>query len=148
HVAAEPREPLDAEREIELQCLLETLLLGIGEYAVGQRFRFCRRQIGPFEAFEMAVHAHLWRCSEWEVQVRSIELHGLFQQLGQRHFTVSLTTSSIVVTPSLTLRNPLPRSVIIPSSTALRRSSSADAPTRINSRNSSVTSMTSYNPTR
>ena len=37
----------------------------------------------------------------------------------------------------MTLCRPLRRSVIIPSSTALRRSSSPDAPTRISSRNSS-----------
>ena len=45
----------------------------------------------------------------------------------------SLTTSSIVVTPSFTLRSPLCRSVIMPSSIALRRSSRPDAPTRISS---------------
>ena len=64
------------------------------------------------------------------------------------YFTVSLATSSIVVTPSITLCRPLRRSVIIPSSTAFLFNSSADAPTRINSRSSSVISMTSYKPTR
>ena len=43
---------------------------------------------------------------------------------------------------------PLRRSVIIPSSIALRRSSRPDAPTRISSRSSSLISITSYRPTR
>src|SRR6185503_6667580 len=83
------------------------------------------------------------------MEVRALHLHHRVQQFRQRHhFTVSLTISSIVVTPSFTLRSPLPRSVIIPSSTALRRSSSPEAPTRISSRSSSLTSITSYRPTR
>ena len=51
--------------------------------------------------------------------------------------------SSIEVTPSRTLHRPLSRSVNIPSSRALRRSSMAEAPVRISSRSSSLTSMTS-----
>ena len=59
------------------------------------------------------------------------------------YFTVSRATSSIVVSPSLTLRRPLWRRVSIPSSTALRRSSRPEAPTSTSSRSSSVMSMTS-----
>ena len=42
HVAAEAREPLDAEREIEFERLLEPLLLRVGQHAVG-RAAWCRR---------------------------------------------------------------------------------------------------------
>jgi len=64
-------------------------------------------------------------------------------QLPSSYLTVSRATSSIVVTPSMTFRRPLRRSVIMPSSTAFRLSSSDEAPTRISSRSSSVISMTS-----
>src|SRR6185369_6702198 len=98
---------------------------------------------------QVSMDTHLWRCSGGDMKVGTFHLHHRVQQFRQRHhLTVSLTISSIVVTPSLTLRSPLLRSVIIPSSTALRRSSREDAPTRINSRSSSVTSITSYKPTR
>ena len=57
--------------------------------------------------------------------------------------TVSRTTSSSVVTPFRILCSPDSRSVIIPSSMARLRSSRAEAPIRISSRISSVTSITS-----
>ena len=38
-VAAEAREPLDAEREVELQFLFEALLLRVGEHAIGELLR-------------------------------------------------------------------------------------------------------------
>src|SRR5215510_24380 len=97
----------------------------------------------------MPMHTHLGGRVGRDVEVRTLHLHHRVKKFRQFHyFTVSRTISSIVVTPSFTLSNPLRRSVIIPSSTALRRSSSADAPTRISSRISSVTSITSYKPTR
>ena len=65
------------------------------------------------------------------------------RSLFPAYLTVSRTTSSIVVTPSAIFRRPLPRSVIMPSSIALRRSSRAEAPTRISSRSSSLISITS-----
>ena len=57
--------------------------------------------------------------------------------------TVSRTTSSSVVTPLRILARPDSRKETMPSSMARLRSSSADAPIRINSRISSVTSITS-----
>src|SRR4051794_40181373 len=36
HIAAKAREPLDAEGEVELEGLLETLLLRVGQHAVAQ----------------------------------------------------------------------------------------------------------------
>ena len=173
HVAAEAREAADAEREVELQRLLEALLLRVGQHAVGQRLRLGRPERRQVERLQLAVHADLRRRLRRQVQVGSArprrasstvramwpyqlpasssQLSAPSSQLSARklalelqaHFTVSRATSSIVVTPSMTLCRPLRRSVIIPSSTALRRSSSPEAPTRISSRSSSPISMTS-----
>ena len=144
HVDAEAGQALDAEREVELERLLESLLLGVGEHAVGELLRLRRVQVGTGQPHQVSVDTHLRRSGGGDMEVRALHLHQRVQQFRQRHhFTVSLTISSIVVTPSLTLRSPLLRSVIIPSSTALRRSSSEDAPTRMSSRTSSVTSRTS-----
>lgn len=52
------------------------------------------------------------------------------------------------VRPWAILRSPLSRRVTMPSSTACRRRSPAGAPARIRLRNESVTSITSYSPTR
>src|SRR5882724_10128042 len=57
--------------------------------------------------------------------------------------TVSRTTSSMVVTPPRILWSPDSRRLIIPSSIAFFLNSRAEAPIRINSRISSVTSITS-----
>ena len=65
HVAAEARQPLDAEREVELERLLEALLLRVGQHAVGQLLGVGGRQVGPVEALQVAVHAHLWRRVRW-----------------------------------------------------------------------------------
>ena len=145
HVGAEPRHALDAEREVELERLLEPLLLRVGEHAVGELLRVGGCQIRAFQPLEMAMDADLRRRIDRQVEVGPSLLDEHLQQFWERghYFTVSLTTSSTVVTPSLTFLSPLWRSEIIPSSTALRRSSRDDAPTRISSRSSSVTSMTS-----
>ena len=45
HVAAEARQALDAEREVELERLLEALLLRVGEHAVGELLRVGGRQV-------------------------------------------------------------------------------------------------------
>src|SRR4029453_15040913 len=50
YVAAEARDAADAEREVELERLLEPLLLLVGEHAVGERLRLGRaqrRQVEP-----------------------------------------------------------------------------------------------------
>ena len=86
---------------------------------------------------KMLVLSHLIPADDPEVT------EAMWLESARAHFR-----GSIVVTPSFTLWSPLPRSVIMPSSIALRRSSRADAPTRISSRISSVISITSYNPTR
>ncbi len=43
-VGAEPRQTLDAERDVELEVLLETVLLGVGQDGVGQLLGVDRRQ--------------------------------------------------------------------------------------------------------
>ena len=145
-VAAKTGQPLDAEREVELLRLFEPLLLRIGEHAVHQLLRLGWSQFRKGQAFQLPVHADLRRRRSRDVKVRSIPLDQCLEQFWQcRHvyFTVSLTTSSIVVTPALTLQSPLCLNVIIPSSIALRRSSGPEAPTRISSRSCSLTSSTS-----
>src|SRR5438876_9060868 len=105
--------------------------------------------IGPL-SFVLRSWSVLWSLvvlGPWSLVsgLRSLAHQGL---RTKDYFTVSRTTSSTVVTPIFTFRKPLWRSVIIPSSTALRRSSRPDAPTRISSRSSSAISITSYKPTR
>ena len=145
HVHAEARETLDTKREVELEGLFEPLLLRIGEHAVGELLRIGRRQCRTIQACQVAMDSDLGRRVRGDVEVRSLHLHQRLQQFRQclHYFTVSRTISSIVVTPSFTFLSPLARSVSMPSSTALRRSSSAEAPTSTSSRISSVISMTS-----
>ena len=61
HVAAEARQPLDAEREVELQRLLEALLLRVGEHAVDELLGLGRRQLRQRQPLQLAVHADLRR---------------------------------------------------------------------------------------
>ena len=65
----------------------------------------------------MPVHADLRRRVGRDVQVGAVHLDqssSAALAVSPSYFTVSLTTSSIVVTPSFTLRRPLLRSVIMP----------------------------------
>src|SRR5439155_12708664 len=126
HVAAEARpNRLDPEREVELHRFFEALLLRVGEHAVHELLRLVRLEIGHPQTLQMAVHPDLRRRVRRDVEVRSVHLHHRLQEFWKcRHrcplyLTVSRTTSSSVVSPAATLRSPLPRSVIIPSSTAL-----------------------------
>jgi len=73
-VAAEARDAADAEREVELQRLLEPLLLQIGQDAVGQRLGAgCveRRQI---QRLQVAMDADLRRRVGGDMQVRPVVL--------------------------------------------------------------------------
>ncbi len=155
-VAAEPREAPDPEREVELELLLEPLLLRVAQHAVDEALGVGRRQVVGRQPLEFAVDPDLGRRPARDVEVRRPHLEHPLQQFRQRRHqrlrrrarprrypTVSRRTSSMVVTPSLILRRPLWRRVSMPSSMALRRSSSPDAPTRISSLRESVTSMTS-----
>src|SRR5206468_8285593 len=91
-----------------------------------------------------------------DVKVAASHLDHLLQQFTKRdsshhspsilYKTVSRRTSSMVVCPSATFIKPLRRRVIMPCSMAFFFNSSAEAPTRINSRSSSLISITSYKP--
>src|SRR6266487_1665825 len=148
HVAAEARQVLDAEREVEL-------ILG--------EDRVCERQgvLGRHDLFalrvhDVAVHADLGPLARHEVEVGSVLLDHLLEQRPEVDWhasspypaAVSLTTSSSVVTPFLTFSIPSMRSVNMPSFTARSRSSSVEAPLRISRRSGLVSAITSYSPWR
>ncbi len=82
HVAAEARQPLEAEGEVQLEGFLEPLLLGIGQHAVAQLLGFGGRQIDALEPLQLAVHPHLRRRVGGDVQVRALQLHHRLKQFG------------------------------------------------------------------
>jgi hypothetical protein len=82
HVAAEARQPLDAEREVELHVLFEALLLRVGEHAVGQLLRVGRRERGSGHRAEVPVDADLGCRIGRDVQVGPVGLDDLPEQLG------------------------------------------------------------------
>ena len=61
HVGAKPRQVLDAEREVELEGLFETVLLVVGEHAVGELLGFNSRERWHVERPQLTVHADLRR---------------------------------------------------------------------------------------
>ena len=69
HVAAEARHAPDAEREVELERLLEPLLLRVGQHAVGQRLGVGGTERRQVEDLQLAVHADLRRRLRRQVQV-------------------------------------------------------------------------------
>src|SRR5256712_7660166 len=156
-VAAEPRQVLDPEREVELALRLEALLLVLGEHRISDRERVLRsehvidRRVG-----DVAVHAQLGPLARHDVQVRRIPLDHLLEQGAEidrrhraaRHAAVSLTSSSRVVMPFFTLINPSIRSVSIPSLTPCSRSSSVEAPFNTMRRSADDRAITSYRPWR
>ena len=79
-VAAEAREAADAEREVELQRLLEPLLLRIGEHAVGEPFRLGRPESRQVERLQLAVDADLRRRARRQVQVGPAQFDERLQQ--------------------------------------------------------------------
>jgi len=79
-VAAEPREPLDAEREVELQHFFEPLLLRVREHAVHELLRLGRLQLRQRQALQVAVDANLRRRARRNVQIRSVHLDERLQQ--------------------------------------------------------------------
>ena len=65
HVGAEAREALDAEAEVELEVLLEAVLLGVGQHAVGELLGLDRGERRQVEGPQLAVDADLRRASSW-----------------------------------------------------------------------------------
>src|SRR2546426_532468 len=150
-VAAEPRQVLDPEREVELVLGLEALLLALGQHRVGERQRVLGRQhfVGG-GVRDVAVDAQLGPLPRHDVQVGGVFLDHLLEQRPQvhRHAAVSFTTSSSVVTPRLTFTIPSIRSVSMPSFTACSRSSSVEPPFSTMRRTALVIAITSYSPCR
>ena len=83
-VRAEARQALDAEREVELEVLLEAVLLRVGEHRVGELLGLRRRQRRHVQRHELAVDADLRRRVGRDVKVRAAALDHRLQQLMQR----------------------------------------------------------------
>ena len=57
-VASKTRQALQAEREVQLQILLQPVLLNVRQHAIGQRFGVCRGERRHVERAQLAVHAN------------------------------------------------------------------------------------------
>ncbi len=76
HVAAEPRaDGFDAERKVQLQRLLKSFLLRVGEDAVHELLGVRRRHLGQRQARELAMHPNLRRRTGGDVEIRAFHLH-------------------------------------------------------------------------
>src|SRR6478735_56415 len=84
HVAAEAAGALDAEREVELEGLLEALLLGVRAHAVDQLLGLGRRHRRQVQPLQLAVDADLRRRVGGDVQIRSAQFDGRLEELWQR----------------------------------------------------------------
>ena len=73
-VGAEAGEALDAEAEVELQRLLEAVLLGVGEHAVGELLGLDRGEGRQVQGPELAVHADLRRGVGGDVEVGASDI--------------------------------------------------------------------------
>ena len=82
HVAAEPRHAPDAEREVELEGLLEALLLRVGQDAVGERLGVGGAERRQIEDLQLAVHADLRRRLRRDVQVGPAVVDQGLEQFG------------------------------------------------------------------
>ena len=81
-VAAEPRHAPDAEREVELEGLLEPFLLRVGQHAVGQRLGVGGAEHRQVEDLQLPVHADLRRRLRRQVQIGSAVLDQGLEQFG------------------------------------------------------------------
>src|SRR5205807_5374300 len=156
-VAAEPRQVLNPEGEVELVFGLEPLLLIFGEHRVRDRERVlgCEHRLHA-RVHDVAVHAQLGTLARHDVEVGRVLLDHLLEQgaeihdlrRARRHAAVSFTTSSRVVMPRFTFSMPSMRRVSIPSFTACSRSSSVEPPFSTMRRSALESAMTSYSPWR
>src|SRR5207249_8275187 len=80
-VRAEPGQPLDAEREVELQGLFETVLLGVSQDGIGELLGLGNRERGIGERDEPSVQTHHWRRVRRQMEVRRTHFDHLLQQL-------------------------------------------------------------------
>jgi hypothetical protein len=79
-VAAEARDALDAEREVELALLLEALLLPLRDEAVAEVLRVARGERRVRDRHELAVQADHRRAGGRQVQVGRAALHHLAKE--------------------------------------------------------------------
>ena len=83
-VAAEAREVLDAEREVELVLHLEPLLLVLGQHRVRELQRVLGREhVFDVRVRDVAVDAQLGALAGGDVQVRRVALDHLLEQRAQ-----------------------------------------------------------------
>src|SRR5262249_6795823 len=68
-VAAEAVQAFQSEGKVQLQILFKTMLLRVGEDAVGELFGFRRSQRRHIERLQVPVHAHLWRRVGGDVEI-------------------------------------------------------------------------------
>ena len=85
HVAAEARQSLEAEGEVELVLLLELLLLRLVEDAVGEALRVLGCELLELaQGRQLAVHTNLWKGARRDVQVGGAALDHRRQQVVHR----------------------------------------------------------------
>ncbi len=84
-VAAEPREALDPEGEVELEVLLETVLLNIGQDRVAELLGLRDSQRGVVQRLDVAVDSDHRRRVRRDVEVRAALLDESLQKLVQRN---------------------------------------------------------------
>src|SRR5439155_1732987 len=149
-VAAETRQVLHAEREVELAVLFERDLLLLRHDRVAQMLRVDRCERRQLERNDLAVDAQERRRSRGDVHVARALLHHRLEELVEidsvlgglghscdlelgllrvRIFQSAIVTrriSSVVVTPSSTLRIPLMRRLTMPCLIAASLSSAVD----------------------
>ena len=97
-VAAEAREALDAEGEVELELFLEPVLLDVGQDRVGELLRLGNRERRVVERDELAVHPDHGRRVRRDVKVRSPALDERLEELmqGDRHCAVPPEYSGMI----------------------------------------------------
>ena len=86
-VGPEAGQALDAEREVELEVLLEAVLLGVGQNRVGELLGLGDRQRRVRERDELAVQAHHRRRLCRQMEVGSPHLDHLLQEPMERGLT-------------------------------------------------------------
>src|SRR5918993_1309981 len=83
HVAAEARHASNAERKVQFQRLFKTLLLGVGQHAVGKRLAVRGRERRLRQPAQLPVHAHLRRAVDGQMEVGRAQFDGRLQQFRQ-----------------------------------------------------------------
>ena len=81
-VAAEARQALQAEREVELEVFFQAVLLHVGEHAVRQRLGVRRGERRHVQRTQLAVHAHARRAVGGKVQVAAPHFDHLLQEFA------------------------------------------------------------------